>query len=128
MNKSCRCLLFVSLLWLPLSASAELPVGDAKRGERVFWSCRTCHYPEQGVGHNNGPALWNIFGQAAGKQAGFDYSLAFRNVNFVWTPQLMDIWLQDPVKFVPGNKMMSLGISSARDRADLIAYLQLFSE
>ena len=128
MKKSLYNLLLISLVLCPTLAWAELPVGDAARGERVFWPCRTCHYPEKAVGHNNGPGLWNIFGQVAGKQAGFDYSDAFRKVEFVWTPELMDIWLQDPAVFVPGNKMMSLGISSARDRADLIAYLQRFTE
>ena len=107
---------------------AQLPAGDAARGERVFWQCRTCHYPEQSVGHNNGPSLWAIFGKQAGSQPGFDYSPALTQANFIWTPELMDVWLQDPQKFMPGNMMMNPGIEDAGDRADVIEYLQLFSE
>jgi cytochrome c len=107
---------------------AELPPGDSQRGERVFRQCRTCHYPEQAVGHNNGPSLWNIFGQQVGSQPGFDYSEALKNADFVWTEQLMDVWLRDPARFMPGNMMMSNGISDSQQRADLIAYLRQFSE
>jgi cytochrome c len=107
---------------------AQLPVGDALRGERVFWVCRTCHYPEKSVGHNNGPSLWNIFNLNAGSQSGFEYSEAFKKIDFVWTPALMDIWLQDPQKFVPGNMMMSPGIKQKQDRADLIEYLKTFTD
>lgn len=108
--------------------AGQLPQGDAINGERVFWPCRTCHYPEKVIGHNNGPSLWNIFGQQAGRQPGFEYSESFRKVDFRWTPALMDLWLQDPGKFVPGNQMMSLGVGNAQDRADLIEYLKTFSE
>ena len=116
------------LVSFTLSAVAELPRGDRQRGERVFWQCRTCHYPEQAVGHNNGPSLWNIFGQRVGSQPGFDYSQALSNADFVWTEELMDVWLQDPARFMPGNMMMSNGVSDSQDRADLIAYLRQFRE
>ena len=80
------------------------------------------------MGHNNGPSLWNIIGQRAGKQPGFEYSEAFRKVDFIWTEQLLDIWLQDPAKFIAGNTMMSLGVKDPQQRADLIEYLKTFSE
>lgn len=102
-----------------------MPEGDPERGRLVFGQCRTCHYPEPGVGHNNGPALHRIFGRVAGKQAGFDYySETFRAAEFVWTPQLMYLWLEDPLAMFPGTTMMSRGIPDPRQRADLIAYLR----
>lgn len=118
----------ILFLLLLSSAATALPKGDAERGKLVFGPCRTCHYPEKVVGHNNGPSLWNIFGQPAGKQLGFDYSEAMRNASFVWTPELMDVWLTDPARFMPGNMMMSLGIADPQDRADIIEYLKTFSE
>lgn len=121
-------MIMLTMPWLASDALAELLPADAERGERVFRTCRTCHYPEQAIGHNNGPSLWNIVGQQAGKQAGFEYSASFKAVDFVWTAALLDIWLQDPAKFVPGNLMMSPGIQDAQQRADLIAYLITFSE
>lgn len=117
------------LAFLISSASAELPPGDAERGKLKFGSCRTCHYPEKAVGHNNGPSLWNIFNKTVGSQPGFEYySNALKNADFVWTPALMNVWLADPQKFLPGNMMMSLGIEDAQDRADVIEYLKTFSE
>jgi cytochrome c len=119
--------LSVLLLWLQHGV-AGLPAGDAARGERVFWQCRTCHYPEKVVGHNNGPSLWAIFGQQVGSQPGFDYSPVLQQASFTWTPELMDVWLRDPQKFLPGNMMMSSGIEDAGERADLIEYLKLFQQ
>ncbi len=111
------------------SVLAGMPEGDAKRGQLKFGACRTCHYPEKVVGHNNGPSLWNIFNTKVGSQPGFDYySEALKKADFVWTPALMDVWLADPQKFLPGNMMMSLGIPDAQDRADVIEYLKTFSE
>jgi len=122
-----RVLLLLFLVSLP--AVAEMPVGDAERGKLKFGPCRTCHYPEKGVGHNNGPSLWNIFNKRVGSQPGFDYySDALKQADFVWTPALMNVWLADPQRFLPGNMMMSLGIEDAQDRADVIEYLKTFSE
>lgn len=101
--------------------------GDAERGRLIFARCRTCHYPEQSVGHNNGPSLWNIFALQAGSQPGFDYSPVLREAEFVWTPQLLDLWLQDPRLFLPGNMMMSAGEPDPQRRADLIEYLKAVS-
>ena len=122
-------------VWLSLWAGtvfAQQPVveesplvGDAQRGRLVFGPCRTCHYPEAAMGHNNGPNLHRIFGKVAGKQAGFAYySEPFKAAQFVWTPQLMDAWLENPMAMFPGSSMMSLGVPDPRRRADLIAFLE----
>ena len=123
------CLFALLCCLLPQSLLAELPEGDAQRGQLVFGPCRTCHYPEKVVGHNNGPSLWNIFNTRVGSQPGFEYySEALKSADFVWTPALMDVWLADPQKFLPGNMMMSPGLPNAQDRADVIEYLKTFSE
>jgi len=112
----------------PEQTTAPSPVGDAQRGRLVFGTCRTCHYPEAFMGHNNGPNLHRIFGKVAGKQEGFDYySETFKAAQFVWTPQLMFAWLENPMAMFPGSSMMSLGVPDAQRRADLIAFLQLAS-
>ena len=77
------------------------------------------------MGHNNGPNLHRIFGRVAGKQPGFKYySDTFREADFVWTPELLELWLADPMGMFPDTTMMSLGVPDAQDRADLIAYLK----
>lgn len=99
--------------------------GDAERGRLVFGPCRTCHYAEAYMGHNNGPNLHRIFGKVAGKQTGFDYySDEFKAAQFVWTPELMFVWLEDPMGMFPGSSMMSLGVPDPQARADLITYLE----
>ena len=110
----------------PVSAEQQVAglEGDPERGRLVFGPCRTCHYPEKVMGHNNGPSLHRIFGKVVGKQDGFEYySETFKQAQFVWTPALMYAWLEHPMRMFPGSHMMSLGVQDAQDRADLIAFL-----
>ena len=103
----------------------RLALADVDRGRLVFGPCRTCHYPDAAMGHNNGPNLSGIFGKVAGKQPGFEhYSKRFREAEFVWTPQLMFAWLENPMAMFPDSVMMSPGVPDPQDRADLIAYLK----
>jgi cytochrome c len=124
------CLAALALASVANAADAQTPsagalTGDPERGRLVFGQCRTCHYPEKAMGHNNGPNLHRIFGRVAGKQPGFEYySDTFRQADFVWTPELLDLWLADPMGMFPDTTMMSLGVPDAQDRADLIAYLK----
>lgn len=103
---------------------ARLALASVDRGRLVFGPCRTCHYPDAFMGHNTGPNLSGIFGKVAGKQPGFEgYSVLFREAEFVWTPQLMFTWLENPMAMFPTSRMMSRGVPDPQDRADLIAYL-----
>ncbi|HTV94947.1 MAG TPA: c-type cytochrome [Steroidobacteraceae bacterium] len=112
----------------PVAASA-MPTGDAARGRQIFAPCRTCHYPEKGYGHHNGPSLFAIFGRRAGTQQGFPYySEALKRSNLVWTPELLNAWLANPTTFIPGTDMVFVAIPGAQDRADLIAYLAQFHD
>lgn len=119
-------MLLCLLLALPLQAPAQdAPAGNAERGRLVFAQCRTCHYPQAFMGHNNGPNLHGIFGRVVGSQTDFAYySQTFKSASFVWTPALLDAWLADPMGMFPQTTMMSLGVPDAHDRADLIEYLK----
>ncbi|MCB1706952.1 MAG: c-type cytochrome, partial [Halioglobus sp.] len=102
--------------------------GDPERGRLVFASCRSCHYTDPRLGHGNGPNLHRIFGKIAGKQPGFDYySVQLQAAEFVWTPQLLYAWLENPMQATPGTTMMSNGVPDPGQRADLVAYLQQVS-
>ena len=103
---------------------ARLALADRDRGRLVFGTCRTCHYPELFMGHNTGPNLSGIFGKVAGKQEGFQYySERFKAARFVWSPEIMYAWLENPMGMFPDSRMMSLGVPDAQARADLIAFL-----
>jgi len=116
----------VAAVAMATTVSAAEPVGDAARGRQVFAACRTCHYPEKGYGHHNGPSLFAIFGRTAGTQSGFDYySPWLRKSGLVWTPELLDAWLANP-NMLAESAMVFVGIPDAQARADLIAYLAQF--
>jgi len=122
--------LYATAGWAQLATVSEMPLvaGDPERGRLVFAQCRTCHYTVPEQIHGNGPNLYRIFGMVAGKQPGFEYySVAMASAEFVWTPQLMYAWLENPIAALPDTTMMSAGVPDPGQRADLIAYLQRLS-
>jgi cytochrome c len=126
MMKTLMAMLLLSAAW---TAFAAMPAGSAERGRLIFAACRTCHYPEKAVGNHNGPSLFAIFGRKAGTREGFDYySAAMKRADFVWTPELLDVWLANPQTFLPGNSMVFVPLPNAQDRADLIEYLKQFHD
>ncbi len=128
--------LLICLLLMACSASADAAEpasdaalsGDAARGQLIFGQCRTCHYPEKGFGHHNGPSLWAVFGRKAGSAEGYAYySEELKQAGFVWTPELLDYWLANPRRFLP-NSAMVVFETTPQQRADLIEYLKQFHE
>jgi cytochrome c2 len=104
---------------LPLLASA-----DAGRGEQVFRKCAACHLATKDGPHGVGPNLWGMMGAPIAGQAAYNYSPALlAKAGGTWTWEAMDAWLTSPRDFAPGTKMTFAGIGQARDRADLLAYL-----
>jgi cytochrome c len=101
-----------------------LATADPEKGKVLFLQCRACHSLEQGGMNKVGPNLWGIFGRKAGQAEGFDYSEAIRNSGIVWTAEALDAWLARPSEFLPGNRMVFVGIRKPEDRANLIAYVQ----
>jgi cytochrome c len=108
-----------ALLLLTAAARAD---GDPARGELRFTDCAACHAPQPGVA-NVGPSLTGVFGRKAGTLADFRYSPALKRSGITWTPETLDIFLADPQKAVPNNRMPYAGMPDAADRADLIAFL-----
>ena len=84
--------------------------------------CRTCHVMREGD-HRLGPSLAGIVGREAGVATGFGYSGTMARSPVVWDEAALDAFLADPAGFMPGNAMVSPGMSSPQDRAALIAYL-----
>jgi cytochrome c len=98
--------------------------GDAAAGKLLYANrCAACHSIEyNGVG----PAHKNLIGRRAGTAPGYSYSQALKDSTVVWAPDSLSRWLADPEQFIPGQKM-SFSVPDAKERADLIAYLQLVS-
>ena len=69
-----------------------------------------------------GPSLAGIIGRKAASEAGYNYSPAMKQANFVWDAKTLDAYLSDPQKVVPGNRMPFPGLKTDHDRADVIAF------
>ena len=96
---------------------------DAKRGEKLFEECRACHALEPGAS-SVGPDLHGVIGRRAGAREDFRYSPALKKSGITWSQQTLDAYVADPQKAVPANRMPYGGMPEAKDRADLIDYLQ----
>ncbi len=108
----------LALAVLALDASAA---GDAVRGRTLYESrCIACHSIDA---DRVGPAHRGVVGRKAGAVAGYDYSSAVKSSRILWTAMTLDRWLADPEKTIPGQKM-NYTVPDARDRADLIAWLE----
>ena len=110
------------------TTTATALIGDPARGRKVFFQCRTCHYPEKAYGNHNGPNLFGVFGRKAGTEPGYEhYSETMKQAGFIWTPQLLNAWLANPDSFLPDSTMIVFP-TTAQQRADLIAYLKQFHD
>jgi cytochrome c len=97
---------------------------DAAPGARVFSRfCSTCHASKKGE-TVVGPSLFGVVGRAAGSMAGFRYSAAMRDSRIVWNAEALDGYLELPKEVVPGTTMTFRGLKDARQRADLVRYLE----
>ena len=96
-------------------------------GERAYQKCYSCHALEPGKNDLQGPTLHGIVGQSVAADPAFPYSPALRRFAAReprWTRELLDRFAADPEALVPGTSMTFHGISDARERAALMAYLE----
>ena len=96
--------------------------GDPGKGEKIFKNlCAVCHSLSA---DSVGPALGGIGGANIASGPSFSYSSALSSkATWKWSASNLDRWLTKPSAFAPGNAMAFAGMSSAKDRADLIAFL-----
>lgn len=97
--------------------------GDPAAGKKVFNKCRACHTLEEGQ-NRVGPSLHGIIGRPAGSVEGFKYSDALKTSGVTWTEDNLEEYLADPRGFIPGNRMIFVGLKDEEDIENLIAYLE----
>jgi cytochrome c len=104
---------------------ALLAAADVNKGKVLYLQCRACHslVPESEAG-KIGPTLYGVIGRAAGGVPGFSYSEAIMKSGITWTPEQIDDWLERPSEFLPGNKMVFVGVQNPQERANIIAFIQ----
>ncbi|GEM_PF-746737 len=121
----------VGLLLLPGFARVVLAGQPSLEeiGRKQFIRCASCHAMSadaqpRGAIADVGPHLEGIVGRPLAAVAGFPYSDALREGDFVWDEEMLDRWLTRPQDLVPGMCMPFMGLSRADLREALIAYLK----
>ena len=117
------CLAVPAGLLVDAGISAALEAGDPTHGKQVFAKCMACHSLEAGV-NKVGPSLHGLIGRASASIDSFTYSDAMKSAHVNWTPEVLDQYLTNPKKMVPGTKMAFPGLPKDKDRADVISYLE----
>jgi cytochrome c len=105
-----------------------LASASAEHGAQLAKVCQICHNFEEGQGPKVGPDLYGIVERPVASAAGFKYSAALKAKGGKWTFAALNKWLTDPRGDVPGTSMTFVGVSSEKQRADLIAYLDTLSK
>ena len=111
------------------AALATLPAvyqsADLDNGQVKFAACKSCHTLAKGGEAMVGPNLYGVFGRKAGSVAGFSYSDGLKASGIVWDAAEIDKWITNPHALIAGTKMSYLGMQSAKDRVDVVAYLKV---
>jgi cytochrome c len=106
--------------------------GDATKGKAAFAKCAICHQVGPGAKNLVGPELNGVVGHKAASVADYpSYSAGMKKLGaegYVWTPENIDKWIADPKAMIPDSPMALAfqGMPDAKERADVIAYLQTF--
>lgn len=104
-------------------AMARAAEGNAATGRVLFVrQCGLCHSPRAGE-VLTAPSLAGVVGRKAGSVKGFSYSSALKGWGRRWDAPLLDAYIANPGKVVPGSRMSFAGQPDPVRRADLIAYL-----
>jgi len=113
---------------------AEQPIenllasASAQQGAQTAKVCETCHNFGKGQGNKIGPDLYGIVGRPVASEPGFNYSAALKAMGGTWTFDALNTWLNNPRNDVPGTLMTFAGLTSEKQRADIIDYLNSNSD
>jgi cytochrome c len=112
-----------SLILVCLAATAA--AAQENDGQLLFNNaCRTCHSVKEGD-NRLGPNLHRILGRKSGSLNNYPYSDSMAKSDLVWDKPTLDRFMANPDAVVRGNGMQPYGgMSSAEDRARIIAYLE----
>ncbi|WP_414476082.1 c-type cytochrome [Microvirga sp. M2] len=113
----------------PSAALEPAPAGtggpDPTRGQALAQrACAACHTLNQGGATRVGPNLFGVTARPIASVAGYNYSNALKAHQGNWDASAIDAFLKNPRGYAPGTYMTFAGISSDRDRRDIVAYLE----
>ena len=102
----------------------RLAIADINEGEKYIKKCGVCHSFKNDGKNKLGPNLYNVFNRKIASIEGFSYSKALKDIGLNWNKNNLDSFLLSPKKWVPGTKMVFVGIKNDQERANVIKYLQ----
>ena len=103
----------------------QVSAGNVEDGKRVATKhCVICHSFEKGGKVVYGPNLFDIAGKSAGAIKGYEYSIAMKNSGLTWTDKNLVGFLANPEQFIKGTKARFPGLKSAKQIADILAYMK----
>lgn len=94
-----------------------------KQGQVLFEKfCGNCHNlgPND---HGIGPSLAEIVGRDIAGANDYQYSLALSKTPGSWTKGKLDLFIEHPEEFAPGNKMEFKGVQDPEQRSLIIEFL-----
>ena len=100
-----------------------LQTASIEKGEKVAKKCVSCHSFDSGGANKIGPALYGVVDRAIGQHGGFNYSGALADMDGAWDYDALNGFLENPKKYAAGTNMAFAGLRKAKDRANIIAYL-----
>ncbi|XP_043260834.1 cytochrome c-like [Colletes gigas] len=99
-------------------------MGDVARGKNLFIRmCQMCHTSDPNGKHRVGPNLYGVVGKTCGSNPGFNYTESMKTKGIVWNETTLNTYLEFPMQFIPGTRMIFNGVRREQDRKDIIAYL-----
>ena len=101
-----------------------------QKAKKAFKKCASCHSIDDGGKNKSGPNLFDILNRGIATNEKFKYSkklASFADDNPQWTPELMNLWLENSQKLVKGSKMR-VKVKKDADRENLIAYFQTMGQ
>lgn len=100
-----------------------LATASIEKGMKVAKKCVSCHSFDAGGANKIGPALYGVVDRAIGQYGGFGYSGALSGMDGAWDYEALNGFLENPKKYASGTSMAFAGLRKAKDRANVIAYL-----
>ena len=110
----------------PMLAAASADAGKAVAQKQ----CATCHSFDKGGKNGVGPNLWGALGGTKAHAEGFRYSAAMQAAAKEggdagkWDYEKVNTFIASPRGYLKGTAMSYAGLRSAKDRADVIAFLR----
>ena len=114
----------------PEPIAALMASASVDAGKEVAKKCEQCHTFTKGGANRIGPDLYGIVGdKIANGRGGYNFSSALKGKQGEsWTLANLNHWLWKPQSFASGTKMTFIGLPKAKDRANVIAFLNSNSD